>query len=161
MLKKGQKAPDFALPDTDMKQAKLTDFKGDKNLVLFFYPKTGASSCSIVAIEFTEMMHEFGAEETAVIGVNMEDCSRHAAFRDRYDLAVRLLSDVNGELCKAFGVWQETDANGNKQASIQPATFIIDKEGFIRHVLHDVKPVGHAEQVLELVQSLDEPLEAA
>ncbi|HEC16689.1 MAG TPA: peroxiredoxin [Sedimenticola sp.] len=160
MLKEGQKAPDFSLPDVDMRQVKSADFRGEKNLVLFFYPRTGASSCSIVAIEFTEMIQEFQAEKTAVIGINMEDCGCHAAFRDRYDLAVGLLSDESGELCKAFGVWREATAGGER-TNVLPCTFIIDREGVIRHVLHDVKPVGHAAQVLELIRSMDEPQEAA
>lgn len=161
MLRQGQKAPDFSLPDADMKQVKSSDFKGDKNLVLFFYAKAGASACSIEAIEFTEMIGEFGAEDTAVIGINTEDSSRHAAFRERYDLAIRLLSDVSGELCEAFDVWKEKKANEDKQISIMNSTFIIDKEGAIRHALYDVKPVGHAAEVLDLVRALDEPSEAA
>ncbi len=60
ILRQGQEAPDFSLVDADMKQVKSSDFKGDQNLVLFFYAKAGASACSIEAIEFTEMITKLG-----------------------------------------------------------------------------------------------------
>jgi peroxiredoxin len=67
---------------------------------------------------------------------------------------VNLLADVDGVLCEAYGVWQEKEKNGEKKMGIVRSTFVVDGDGTIRHAMYDVKPKGHAEQVLELVKAL-------
>ena len=89
-----------------------------------------------------------------VIGVSKDTCVSHAAFRDKYGISVRLLADVEGQLCDAYGVWQEKEKHGEKRMGIVRSTFVVDADGKIRHALYDVKPKGHAEQVLELVRGL-------
>jgi peroxiredoxin len=64
------------------------------------------------------------------------------------------LADVEGQLCDAYGVWQEKEKHGEKKMGIVRSTFIVDSGGVIRHAMYDVKPKGHAEQVLELVRAL-------
>ncbi|MCW5587041.1 MAG: peroxiredoxin, partial [Chromatiales bacterium] len=89
-----------------------------------------------------------------VFGVSKDTCVSHAAFRDKHGIAVQLLADVEGQLCDAYNVWQEKEKNGEKKMGIVRSTFIVDAGGIIRHAMYDVKPKGHAEQVLELVRDL-------
>jgi peroxiredoxin Q/BCP len=105
-------------------------------------------------LEFTDLMDEFESLDTVIMGVSRDNCVTHAAFRDKYGLSVRLLADTEGELCEAYGVWQEREKDGKKVMGILRSTFVIDKSGVIRHALYDVKPKGHANAVLDLVREL-------
>jgi peroxiredoxin Q/BCP len=151
MLKPGDKAPDFAVPDSDMQMVNLQDFLGNRNLVLYFYPKDDTPGCTIEALEFTDLEDDFVAKDTVVVGVSRDTCVSHGAFRDKHGLTVRLLADIEGEICEAYGVWQEKEKNGEKKMGILRSTFIIDKQGKIKEAIYDVKPKGHAQAVLDLV----------
>ena len=89
-----------------------------------------------------------------MLGISRDSCVSHGAFRDKHGLTVRLLADTDGEACDAYGVWQEKEAHGERRMGIVRSTFVVDKQGLIRHALYDVKPKGHAAQILELVQAL-------
>jgi peroxiredoxin len=153
MLTAGDAAPEFSLPDADMSITESTSLSG-KPYVIYFYPKDDTPGCTMEGIEFTDLMGDFDAIGASVIGVSKDTCVSHAAFRDKYGLNIRLLADVEGQLCEAYGVWQEKEKNGEKKMGIVRATFVVDREGKIRHAMYDVKPKGHAEQVLELVREL-------
>jgi len=153
MLTAGDKAPEFSLPDADMSITESTSLSG-KPYVIYFYPKDDTPGCTMEGIEFTDIMAEFEQLGVAVIGVSKDTCVSHAQFRDKYGLSVGLLADVEGQLCEAYGVWQEKEAHGEKKMGIVRSTFIVDDGGEIRHAIYDVKPKGHAEQVLELVRAL-------
>ncbi|MGD2082215.1 MAG: peroxiredoxin [Chromatiales bacterium] len=154
MLTAGQPAPEFAIPDADMNMAESSSYRGTNNLVLYFYPKDNTTGCTIEAVEFTDLMDEFEAHDTVILGVSKDNCVSHAAFRDQHGLSVRLLADIEGEMCEAYDVWREKEKDGEKRMGILRSTFIIDKHGTIRHALYDVKPKGHAAQVLELIKGL-------
>jgi peroxiredoxin len=153
MLKAGDVAPDFILPDADMSMTDSASLAGSP-YVIYFYPKDDTPGCTMEGLEFTELMSDFEALGAAVIGVSKDTCVSHAAFRDKYGLNIRLLADVEGQLCDAYGVWQEREKNGEKKMGIVRSTFVVDPSGQVRHAIYDVKPKGHAEQVLELVRSL-------
>ena len=68
--------------------------------------------------------------------------------------SVRQLADTEGEVCQAYGVWQERERQGEKRCGIVRSTFLIDQAGVIRQALYDVKPKGHATQLLELLREL-------
>ena len=153
MLTPGQAAPDFSLPDSDMQLSSMSDFKG-KTIVLYFYPKDDTTGCTIEALELTELQDEFAEHNTVVLGVSKDNCISHADFRDKHGLTVRLLADTEGELCERYGVWREREKNGKKFMGILRSTFVIDSAGVIRHAMYDVKPKGHAAEVLELVKKI-------
>ncbi|MEA3276751.1 MAG: peroxiredoxin [Pseudomonadota bacterium] len=155
MLNPGDKAPPFSLPDADLGRIDLERFLGNKNLVLYFYPKDDTPGCTIEALEFTDLQPEFEARDTEILGISKDNCVSHGAFRDKYGLNVRLLADTEGEACESYGVWREKEAHGEKRMGIVRSTFVVDKEGNVRHALYDIKPKGHAAQILELVQRLE------
>lgn len=153
MLKVGDKAPEFELPDADMNMVQSADLAG-KNYVIYFYPKDDTPGCTMEAQEFTDLMEEFEALNTVLIGVSKDNCVSHGAFRDKYGIGVTLLADVEGQLCEAYGVWQEKEKNGEKKMGIVRSTFIVDGDGIIRHAEYGVTPKGHAEKILEVLQDL-------
>ncbi len=154
MLKAGEAAPGFELPDAEMEVVNLSDFTGSKNVVLYFYPKDDTPGCTLEAIDFSELEERFDALSTVVLGVSMDDCMSHGSFRDKHGLSVRLLSDTDGEVCTRYGVLQEREVEGRKRTGIVRSTFVIDKQGVIRHALYHVNPRGHAAEVLNLLKSL-------
>lgn len=154
MLKPGDKAPAFELPDADLHSVSSQALLGECNLVLYFYPKDDTTGCTIEALELTDLMEEFTALDTRVIGVSRDNCVSHANFRDKHGLTVTLLADTDGEVCLDYDVWREKEKNGEKRMGILRSTFIIDKAGVVRQAIYDVRPKGHAARVLELVREI-------
>jgi thioredoxin-dependent peroxiredoxin len=153
MLKQGDRAPDFELPDADMSVAKLADYQS-KPLVLFFYVRDDTPGCTTEAIEFSDLEGDFARLNCAVVGVSRDDCIRHGAFRDKHGISVRLLADKDGVACKDYGVWINREVDGVMRESVIRTTFIIDGQGVIAHVLTGVTPKGHAAEVFKLVKEL-------
>jgi peroxiredoxin Q/BCP len=154
MLEPGKIAPGFGVQETDGELVHLSEFKGEKNVVLYFYPKDDTPGCTIEAQQFTALKDNFNAADTVVLGVSKDDCASHAAFRDKFGLTVQLLADTDGDLCEKYGVWQEKEKNGVKKMGVVRSTFIIDKEGIVRHAIYNVTADGHAQEVLDMVRGL-------
>ncbi|MEQ1774689.1 MAG: peroxiredoxin [Burkholderiales bacterium] len=151
MLQTGQLAPGFELPDADMNVVSLEHFR-DHNVVLYFYPRDDLPGCTIEAIDFSEREDKFAKLKTVVLGVSMDDCVSHGAFRDKHGLAVQLLADMEGEVCNRYGVLHEKEHDGKKKMCIQRSTFIISRKGVVTHAMYGVSPRGHAEAVLDLIK---------
>jgi len=154
MLEKNQPAPLFTTPNQHGDNISLSDYKGSKNVVLYFYPKDDTPGCTIEANQFTELASAFEKADTIVLGVSKDTCESHQAFIDKFNLKVGLLADTSGELCDAYGVWQEKEKNGVKKMGIARSTFVIDKEGKLIEVVYGVTPDGHAQAMLALVSEL-------
>ncbi len=73
-------------------------------------------------------------------------------FRDKYKLNFPLAGDTSHKMLEAYGVWQEKNLYGRKSMGIVRTTYIIDREGKIRHVFPKVKVDGHAEAVLAVLK---------
>jgi len=155
MLKVGEVAPTFDLPDGDMNVVSLSAYHGINNVVLYFYPKDDTPGCTREAIDFSDREDDFLNLDTIVLGVSMDDCMSHGAFRDKHGLAVKLLADTEGEVCEKYGVLQEKKLEGGgERRGILRSTFVIDKHGALRNVLYGVNARGHAADVLNLVKEL-------
>jgi peroxiredoxin Q/BCP len=152
LLQPGQPAPGFDLPDADMNTVSLSGFRNRRNVVLYFYPKDDTPGCTMEAIDFSELEDDFGALKTVVLGVSMDDCVSHGTFRDKHGLCVQLLADVDGEVCRRYGVLHDKEVEGRKKTCILRSTFIIDRKGHLKHVLYGVSPRGHAAEVLGLLK---------
>ena len=150
----GMEAPHFELPDADMKTFVLASLQNKKNVVLYFYPKNGTPGCTLEATEFTELDDDFAKLDTVVIGISRDDCLSHASFRDKHGLSVLLLSDPEARVCKRYGVMIEKEVEGHKKHVVQRSTFIIDKQGKLRHVMYGVHAHGHAQEVFNLIKEM-------
>lgn len=155
MLQSGDIAPAFSLPDADMETFDLADQRGRHHVVLYFYPRDNTPGCTLQAADFSDHEDEFARHDCIVVGVSPDDCLTHAEFRDQHGLSVRLLSDPDTEVCRLYGVWLPREVDGVKKMGVRRSTFIIDKQGTVRHALHDVTPRGHAAVVFELVRKLE------
>jgi len=154
-LEAGTEAPHFELPDADMKTFSLVRKQGKKNVVLYFYPKDDTPGCTIEANEFTDLVDDFSKLDTLLVGVSRDDCLSHATFRDKYGLSVQLLADTESRVCKKYGVLYEKEVDGQKKISVQRSTFVIDKQGKLRHALYGVQARGHAQEILKLIKELE------
>lgn len=154
MLQKTQTAPHFSVPNQQGDLIKLSDFADQKNIVLYFYPKDDTPGCTIEGNQFTALVDNFAQADTLILGVSKDSCESHRAFIKKFDYKISLLADTSGELCDAYGVWQEKEKNGIKKTGIVRATFIIDKVGILQHAEYGVIADGHAEQMLSIVKSL-------
>lgn len=154
MVTKHQKAPLFKTVNQDGSPVTLEQFLSSKNVVLYFYPKDDTSGCTIEANEFTALVGEFDKLDTVILGVSKDGCESHQAFIEKFSLKVQLLADVSGELCDAYGVWQEKEKSGIKKMGIVRSTFVIDKNGDVLSAEYGVSAQGHAQKVLETVRSI-------
>jgi len=153
MLQPGRPAPAFDLPDADMSMVSLERFRNKRTVVLYFYPRDDTPGCTHEAIEFSEKEKDFEVFKAVVLGVSMDDCLAHSAFRDKHGLCVQLLADVDGEVCRRYGVLHDEEMDGRKKTCIVRSTFIIDRKGVLRHALYGVNPRGHAQEVLGLLKN--------
>ena len=154
MLEQNQAAPDFSTINQDGEKISLAQYRGKKNVVLYFYPKDDTPGCTIEANEFTALVDEFDAADTVVLGVSKDSCEKHQKFINKHNLKVELLSDADGELCELYGTWGERQFMGRKYMGIGRSTFVIDKQGKLAEVNYKVKAKGHAQEMLALVQGL-------
>jgi thioredoxin-dependent peroxiredoxin len=155
MLENQQTAPGFRAFNQNNQIVSLADYAGQKNVVLYFYPKDDTPGCTIEANDFTAMAEDFAALDTVVIGVSKDSCESHTAFINKFGLKVDLLADESGELCELYDVWREKEKDGVKKMAILRSTFIIDKQGKLADVAYGINHEGHAQETLEKIKELE------
>jgi thioredoxin-dependent peroxiredoxin len=143
----GSPAPDFKLQSDDGKTYSLSDFKGKKQVVLYFYPKDDTPGCTKEACSFRDSLSTLNAAGVQVLGVSNDDLESHAKFRSKYSLNFPLLSDVDGKVSREYGVYKLFDFDGKKIGGINRSTFVIDKSGNVKKAIRGVKVDGHVDEV--------------
>jgi len=146
MVKVGDIAPDFCLPDQNDNKVCLKDFRG-KWVVLYFYPKDNSSGCTKEAKEFTSLIDEFINLNSVIIGISPDSPKSHKNFAEKHELKVLLLSDQNHKVAEQYGVWQLKKRCGRESWGIVRTTFLISPTGKIEKIWENVKVDGHAEDV--------------
>jgi len=149
----GDKAPNFKGQTDGGGYCKLADFKG-KPLILYFYPKDDTPGCTTEAQGFRDAMTDFTKTGAAIVGVSKDTVKKHDWFKAKHDLNFSLISDEDGTLCEAYGVWVEKNMYGRKYMGIERSTFLIDGKGKVAEVWRKVRVKGHVDKVLEAVQAL-------
>jgi peroxiredoxin Q/BCP len=147
MVAVGERAPDFTLQSDDGRRYALKDLHG-KKVVLYFYPKDDTPGCTKEACSFRDNLARVTSKGAVVLGVSRDDTASHAKFRDKYDLNFPLLSDADGRVTDAYGVWKKKSLYGRKFFGIERTTFLIDEEGKIARIWPRVKVEGHTDEVL-------------
>ena len=122
---------------------------------MYFYPKDDTPGCTIEANEFTALANDFANAGSVVLGVSKDSCEKHRKFIAKYDLKVDLLADTSGEICEKYHTWGEKKFMGKTYMGITRSTFVIDKSGMLVEANYKVKAKGHAQNMLELVASLN------
>ncbi len=147
-LQLGQPAPDFTLPTGDGSLLSLSDFRG-RWVVVYFYPKDDTPGCTQQACDFRDLGGNFQAKGAVVLGISKDSPASHTRFAAKHALPFPLLSDEDGAVCEAYGVWREKQNYGKTYMGIIRSTFIIDPEGKLNFLQYGVKVKGHVQSILE------------
>jgi peroxiredoxin Q/BCP len=142
MLKAGDEAPDFRLPDQDGHPQRLSELLGGKPLILYFYPADFTPGCTKEACDLRDLHARILASGLRVVGVSPQSPASHRRFREEYGLPFVLLSDEEKSAIKAYGV------DGPLGIGVRRATFLIDgKRRIVDAVLADLRIGRHQEFV--------------
>jgi thioredoxin-dependent peroxiredoxin len=148
-LKVGVTAPDFTAQAHNGETISLADFRGKKSVVLYFYPRDNTSVCTAQACSFRDSYEDFSAAGAVVIGVSGDSLERHQAFAAKKQLPFLLISDADGSLRQEYGVPNLIGLIPRR------VTFVIDREGVVRHVFEAMFSSGpHIEGAKEIVMQL-------
>ncbi len=153
LLKEGMKAPGFSVESSEGGEVSLEALRG-KVVVLYFYPKDDTPGCTKEACSFRDADSEIRKLGAVVLGVSKDGLASHGKFKAKYSLNFPLLSDPEGKLIAAYGVWKDKSIFGHSALGIQRSTFVIDREGIVRKAWYGVKVDGHADEVLQVVRGL-------
>ena len=152
MLEVGVKAPEFCLKDQDGNAHCLKDYlKQGKTVVLYFYPEDDTPGCTCEANEFTAISSSFAGKNAVVLGVSQNSIESHKRFEEKYGLGITLLSDPEKKVIGDYGVWGDKKLFGVPYKGLIRSTFVIGKNGKIILAFSNVKPEGHAKDVLEKI----------
>ncbi len=145
LLPVGSEAPNFTTTAHNGQKVELAKLKG-KPVVLYFYPKDDTPGCTKEACDFRDAWTKLEKAGVVVFGVSGQDNTSHKAFAEKYKLPFALLPDEKGEIAKKYGV-PMVDGKARR------ITYLIGKDGKIKHVWPKVTPVGHAGEILAEVES--------
>ena len=153
MIDIGDQAPDFLIPTDGGNTISLKELKGNK-VILYFYPKDMTPGCTTEACNFRDAYPDFSMIDAKIIGVSKDSVERHKKFKDKHELPFILASDQEGEVCNAYGVWQEKINYGKTYMGIVRSTFLINERGKITAVWRNLRVKGHVQKVLEEAKKL-------
>ncbi len=143
-LKIGDRAPDFTAETTEGKVS-LKDYRG-KNVVVYFYVKDQTPGCTMQSCSLRDGIEKIKELRAEVLGVSVDNLTSHEKFKATYNLNFPLVADTDYSISKAFGAFNE-----ERQMS-KRMTFVIDKDGIIRHIFPKVDVRAHAEEVAEALK---------
>ena len=146
----GASAPDFELAGTNLNDPEknrwtLSDWSG-RWLVLYFYPRDFTSGCTIEAHGFQDTLTEFQKLNCEITAISADSVDDHESFCNSEDLGFTLLSDHDGVVSRSYGSWMAPYSLRH--------TFLIDPSGVVQARWTGVRPVGHAQEVLETLKGL-------
>ena len=147
-----EKVANFTLQDDLENTIHLTDFAG-KPVVLFFYPKADTPGCTIEACGFRDTFLKLQSAGAIVLGISRDTPKAQRKFREKYSLPYPLLADVDEVVCKQFDILKEKNMYGKKVIGIARTTFVIGPDQTLLKIFPNVKPEGHAEEVLAAIEA--------
>ncbi len=153
MLEPDDTAPDFTLPDQDGAPVTLSDLRG-QTVVLYFYPKASTPGCTTQACGVRDHLPAYEDAGAVVLGVSPDPVKKVKKFHEKEGLNFTLLADEDHAVCEAYGTWAQKSMYGRKYWGAVRATYVIDAEGIVRHVIPKFAPKTHDEQVLAVLAEL-------
>jgi thioredoxin-dependent peroxiredoxin len=147
VIEEGKPAPDFELKSDAGETVKLSSLRGHP-VVLYFYPKDDTPGCTKQACGIRDAYGEFERAGATVLGVSPDSEGSHVKFRNKYDLPFTLLADTDHAVADMYGLWSEKSYMGRKFFGVSRSTFVIDADGNVKKIFHNVKPATHADDVL-------------
>ena len=153
-IKVGNLAPSFTLLDQHGKQTKLSDYKGKKNVVLYFYPKAMTPGCTVQACGLRDSKNQLAKLDAVALGISPDPVKRLAKFEEKEDLNFSLLADEDHSVADKYAVWGLKKFMGREYMGIIRTSFIIDKQGRLAHIMDKIKTKSHHDDVLGLLNAL-------
>lgn len=153
MIEQGQRAPDFELPDQDGRQVRLSHLRG-RPVVLYFYPRADTPGCTTQACGVRDHRSDYDDAGAVVLGVSPDPVDAVRDFHEKFGLDFTLLADEDHTVCELYGVWGERTRNGITSMAARRSTLILDAQGAVVHVIPEVSPKTHDEQVLAALGDL-------
>lgn len=150
----GNLAPAFTLQDQDGSKVSLKDFKGEKKVVLYFYPKAMTPGCTTQACGIRDNKKAWDKQDTVVLGVSPDPVSRLPKFIEKQNLNFTLLSDEDHAIAEKYGCWGLKKFMGKEYMGLIRTTFIIGKDGRLLNIMNKFKTKTHADDVLAILESL-------
>lgn len=148
-VKVGDIAPDFSLPTPSGSTVSLRDFRGQKPVILYFYPKDDTPGCTVESCAFRDQYEVFKTAGAEVIGISGDSRDSHQKFAAKYNLPFILLSDQGDKVRKQYGA---TTAFGLIPGRV---TYVIDKDGIVQQVFDSMFNFkGHIEEALKTLQKI-------
>ena len=147
MLKVGDNASEFTLPDQDESPVSLIDFKG-KKVVLWFYPRASTPGWTVEGKGFRDEFQKFEENNIQILGCSADPIKKQKKFCDKQGFQYPLLSDEGHEVLKTYGVWGKKKFMGREYMGISRVTYIIDEKGIIERVYEKVSVKSHARDIL-------------
>ena len=147
----GDVVEDFTLPDQDGNEVSLSQYRG-KPVVLFFYPRADTPGCTIEACGFRDQFAKLQEAGAVVLGISRDTVKAQKKFKDKYDLPYTLLADADQVIVNRFGLVKPKMMYGKQVTGVARTTYVIGPDGKLVHVFENVKPEGHAEEVLALLK---------
>ncbi|CAH1385183.1 peroxiredoxin [Candidatus Nitrotoga sp. M5] len=144
---------DFELAATGGVTFKLSATRG-KSLVIYFYPKDNTPGCTTESQQFRDLYEDFKKADCEVVGISRDNIESHEKFKAKFNLPFALLADSEETVCEQFGVIKLKNLYGKQVRGIERSTFVLDKDNILRREWRSVKVDGHAQEVLQYVQSL-------
>lgn len=145
----GDAAPGFELPAQSGETVRLSDYLGQRVVVLYFYPKDNTVGCTTEACGFRDSYRTFVDAGAEVIGISTDSVRSHERFSKQHRLPFVLVSDAGGQVRRRYGV--------PARFGLLPGrvTYVIDRQGIIRHVFSSMTNIGaHIDRALRVVRDL-------
>jgi peroxiredoxin Q/BCP len=152
--KVGNLAPAFTAINQEGEKVSLKDYKGKKNVILYFYPKAMTPGCTVQACGIRDTKAKLTRKDTVVLGVSIDEPKRLVKFIEKEKLNFDLLSDPEHKLCDKYGVWALKKFMGREYMGIVRSTFIIGKDGRLKDVMGKVNTKTHHGDILEKIKEL-------
>jgi len=152
--KVGNMAPAFTLVNQDGDKVSLKQFKGKKNVALYFYPRAMTPGCTVQACGIRDSKKAFAKANTVVLGISPDPVAKLQKFIDKQDLNFDLLSDEDHAVTEKYGAWGLKKFMGREFMGVLRTTFIVGKDGRLKHVMDKVNTKSHHDDVLALLAEL-------
>jgi peroxiredoxin Q/BCP len=146
MLKEGDKAPTFKVL-TDTGEEFDLAAHSDEKIVLYFYPRADTPGCTVESCEFRDAAKKFKSKGATILGVSPDTTKAQAKFKEKFDLNFTLLADDTKDIANKYGVMKEKNMYGKMVMGVARTTFVIEGGKIVR-IFNNVKPEGHAAEVL-------------
>lgn len=150
----GNLAPAFALQNQRGETVSLKQFRGMHNVVLYFYPAAMTPGCTVQACGMRDAAAELAACSAVVLGISPDPVAKLARFAARDRLDFDLLSDPDHAVADRYGAWGPKKFMGREYEGVLRTTFLIDRDGRLRHVMSKVRTRTHHDDVLALLQTM-------